>query len=121
MGSFDIAKKWFLCCFRFPGLRMQPPLNAEDCLIFIENSKKTLKRVCQTPELTGDKLFSKMKIYPSVNEGLNAFNKKIRHYLIFGPIRNKINEFYFNKNTEKKSKTAQFKSDQKAGIPIGNP
>ena len=75
--------------------------NAEDYLVFIENSKNP-KRVCQSPELTGDKLFSKMKIYPSVNEGLNAFNKKIRHYLIFGPIRNKINEFYFNKNTEKK-------------------
>ena len=49
--------------------------NAEDYLVFIENSKNT-KRVCQSPELTGDKLFSKMKIYPSINEGLNAFNKK---------------------------------------------
>ena len=34
-----------------------------------------------------------MKIYPYVNEGLNAFNKKICHYLISKPIRNKINEF----------------------------
>ena len=59
-----------------------------------------------------------MKIYPSINEGLNAFNKKIYHYLISGPIRNKINEFYFNKNTEK-SETTQFNSDRDAGIPIG--
>ena len=44
----------------------------------------------------------------------------MRHYLTSKPIRNKINEFYFNKNT-KKTKTAQFLSDRDAGIPIEIP
>ena len=61
-----------------------------------------------------------MKIYSFVNVGLNAFNKKIYHYLISGPIRKKINEFYFNKNTEK-LETTQLNFDRDAGIPIGNP
>ena len=43
---------------------------------FLQRPQKTLKRVCQTLELTGDQLFFKNQIYPSVNEGLNEFNKK---------------------------------------------
>ena len=44
--------------------------------------------------------------------------KKICHYPISEPIRNKINEFYFNKHTEN-TVTAQFLSDREAEIPIG--
>ena len=60
-------------------------------------SKKTLDRVCKLQEIDSISasnnsinpvLFSKLKI-------------KIGNYLISGPIRNEINEFYFNKNTEK--------------------
>ena len=137
MVSFDIAERNGFCVFDFRlqvffGCRRRLP-KCRRLFDFYRDLKKTLKRVCQTPELTGDQLFFKNQIYPSVNEGLNAFNKKLCHYLIFGPIRNKINEFYFNK-TLKNAKQRNFypigmlefrsefhNSDRNCGFPIGNP
>ena len=120
MGSFDIAeKKMVFVLFQVSGVKDAANSSQYRRLFgFYRELKKTLKRVCQTPELTGDQLFFKNQIYPSINEGLNEFNKKICYYLISEPIRNKINEIYFNKNTEK-SKTARFLSDRQVGIPIG--
>ena len=79
------------------------------------DSKKTLDRVCKLQEI--DSIFaSNNRINPVLFSKLKI---KIGNHLISGPIRNEINEFYFNKNTEK-SKTAQFLSDREAGIPIEN-
>ena len=91
-------------------LKMQKALFLGLKMLFglYRDSKKILDRVCKLQEIDSISasnnrinhvLFSKLKI-------------KIGNYLISGPIRNEINEFYFNKNTEK-SKTAQFLSDRR--------
>ena len=80
------------------------------------DSKKTLDRVCKLQEIDSISA-SNNKINPILFSKLKI---KIGNYLIFVPIKNKINEFYFNKNT-KKSKTARFLFDWEAGIPIRNP
>ena len=102
--SFVFAEKNGLCVvFRFPGsrCRMLSPFLLKILFGLYRDSKKTLDRVCKLQEIDSIStsnnrinpvLFSKLKI-------------KIGNYLISVPIRNEINEFYFNKNT-KKSKTA---------------
>ena len=75
---------------------------------------KTLNRV---PLSLRDR---KLKISFCLTEDKIHLIKKIRYYLIYEPIRDKINEFYFNKNTEN-TEIAQFLSDREAGIPIKNP
>ena len=111
----DFYQLGFLSRFR---IAKSPPLLLGLKMLFglYRNSKKILDRVCKMQEIDSISasnnrmnpiLFSKLKI-------------KIGNYLISVPIRNEINEFYFNKNTEK-SKTARFLSKREAGIPIGNP
>ena len=107
-GFCDFSSLGFISTFR---IAKSPPLLPDLKMLFglYRDSKKTLDRVCKLQEIYSISasnnrinpiLFSKLKI-------------KIGNYRISGPIRNEINEFYFNKNTEK-FKTAQFLSDREA-------
>ena len=99
-------------------LKMQKALFLGLKMLFglYRDSKKTLDRVCKLQEIDSISA-SNNRINPVLFLKLKT---KIGNYLISGPIRNEINEFYFNKNTEK-SKPAQFLSYRQVGILIGIP
>ena len=68
--------------------------------LYRDSLKKTLDRVCKTPEVTGDRVsFPQISISAANRINPVLFSKlktKTGNYLISGPIRNEINEFYFN-------------------------
>ena len=112
-GFCDFSMLGFISRFR---IAKSPPLLPGLKMLFglYRDLKKTLDRVCKLQEIESISA-SNNRINPILFLKLKT---KIGNYLISGPIRNEINEFYFNKNTEK-SKTARFLSNQEAGSPIG--